>query len=393
MRTRHRIALALSLLGLALIAAGQLHQSAEEAAEGTAVIPEPSSGTGADEEMARWLLRDGWRHLRHHRRRAAEEAAALARFFGAAEGAIALEEAIAIRTRGLARILLQEAADAEAAGDIRRARRIRQAHDVPFSTPATSGPGGEGQEEMSRAISPSDPRTAALVEEARLHAERNEAEQARLALIEAADRQPADERIARLLEEVGRQTQAAPSGDVASVERSYEEGLQLKREGDLAGARRALDRAVEGMRALAAAPPFSAALGEARQSVIDELRKRFSHRLSELRRLLAAASAMPAPRAVEQLAEARRSIEEIADALLDEADVMRLRTGIDAALRSAASRWIAAARTAETHSGCGAARPMYRAVIAAVGESWPALAQEATRGVGRCPDAVRTGGR
>lgn len=234
-----------------------------------------------------------------------------------------------------------------------------------------------------------DAETASLIEEARLHFGQKRTAQARLALFAAMERSPGDARIARLLKEVGRSAEAVSTEDARPVEQLFEEGMRLKRDRDLPGARRAFDEAMEMMRTLSAAPPFAGALAEVRKDVIEELRRRFAGRLSELQGALSDRVAMSAREAVEKLYGARGVIEEIAGAMPGDAEVMRLCREIDAALRTAASRWLAGAYAAEQYSGCAAAGPIYRAIVAALEGSLPALAEEASRGMARCPDGAR----
>lgn len=76
--------------------------------------------------MAAGLLREGWLHLGHHRYRSAMEAAGLAEFFGDGNGAAALRSAVLKREANDAARLREEMRDAEAAGDARRAGRLRE---------------------------------------------------------------------------------------------------------------------------------------------------------------------------------------------------------------------------------------------------------------------------
>jgi hypothetical protein len=137
MKRRHRVVLVLSLVGSVLIVTGWWPDRLKDAPLGVAIFaPESPGRAEAEAEMAGEFLRDGWQHLRHHRHREAETAAALAKFFGAVEGATAIEQAKALREGSVAQEFLREAAEAEAAGDDRRAERIRQAMDRAGATEA-----------------------------------------------------------------------------------------------------------------------------------------------------------------------------------------------------------------------------------------------------------------
>lgn len=123
-----RIIIAVLLFsGCSLIAVGWLHRTGGREPERAFIVSDVSASERADDGMSRWLLREGWRCLHRGQRRRVQEIIALARFFGASEGAADLREAHILRERIRARALLHDAADAEAAGDERRAARVRQA--------------------------------------------------------------------------------------------------------------------------------------------------------------------------------------------------------------------------------------------------------------------------
>lgn len=208
------------------------------------------------------------------------------------------------------------------------------------------------------ALPPLGARAAALVEEARAHAMEGRRQQARLALVEAMELQPDDPRIAALLEEVGREPEgAAPDGA----------------------------NAIEGL--------MEPAVEEARRKAMEELKARSSDRILALRRLIEEAPGMEAPRAVRELASARRGVEEMARAMPQEAEVIRLRERIDAALAAAAARGIAAAAAAERYAGCGEALPLYRAIAASLEGVDPMRGREASEGIKRCQIGAEARGR
>lgn len=110
--------------GAVLIAAGRWWERRGDEGPTVADGGRPTE-SGAEERMAAGLLREGWLHLGHHRYRSAMEAAGLAEFFGD-DRAAALRSAVLKREASDAARLREEMRDAEAAGDARRAGRLRE---------------------------------------------------------------------------------------------------------------------------------------------------------------------------------------------------------------------------------------------------------------------------
>lgn len=110
--------------GAVLVAAGRLWERRGDGGLGIAASGRPTE-PGAEGQMAAGLLREGWLHLRHHRYRSAMEAAGLADFFGD-DRAMELRLAVRRRQTDAAAALREEMRDVEAAGDARRAERLRE---------------------------------------------------------------------------------------------------------------------------------------------------------------------------------------------------------------------------------------------------------------------------
>ncbi|MFH0800013.1 MAG: hypothetical protein V2A66_07540 [Pseudomonadota bacterium] len=239
-----------------------------------------------------------------------------------------------------------------------------------------------------------------LIEEARDHLRAGRIEQARLALIETTESAPEDAEARRLLEELnsGDDAQAAgkksessygdelSSGSEEEALALFKDGMRLKGLGDLVGAKSALDRAAEILRAGGIRPTFAGPLDEARVSLAASVRDDAAPRLAAIGAMLSSVDSLDAREAVSRLGRARAEVQAATDAGAGNA-AASLKARIDASIKSAAGRWLSGALSAERFSGCGRALPIYEEISSALSALDPSASESAAEGVRRCKGA------
>lgn len=293
-------------------------------------------------ELANWLIGEGYAYLRSERKTQAMAVAELARYFepkSAANGLIASLNAHAQKTLTL--------------------------------TEKSSNEKLKGEN---------------LLSEARRLLKDGLISEAKLALLAAIESEPQNENAKKLLNEIDGMGDLKPfkPDHSAEGEALYRDGLKLKDEGDIAGARLKLKKAVDLISKEKPLPPFAADLKKEWSDISLRFEDIFKPKLQMIEGEIERASSLDAPRAIDQIIEAKKKAEEIVRSNPDWEAARQIADGSDTAMKAAAGRWLASAQAAEALSACAKARAIYSEIQTRLSDILPDAAASAKDGANRC---------
>jgi hypothetical protein len=232
-----------------------------------------------------------------------------------------------------------------------------------------------------------------FVEEARRSLREGRTEQARLALVQAAELDANAPAARELLAAIDQQApnisphareESAHDERVAEAQRLFEEGLGRMRQGDLSQAQEGLDAAAAIVRAMRAPPPFAADLDRALRERDRLAAEAQAPRIAKARAFLDASRGRPAPEAAATLASAMDELKEAAKMGRSGGELAKTMERVRKALAAAGDRWLASARASEGLAGCNAAGPLYRRIAGALAERDEGVAAAAQLAAARC---------
>lgn len=236
-----------------------------------------------------------------------------------------------------------------------------------------------------------------LIEEAKrlIHAGRNE--QARLALIEAAeiDQNGEATKILSALDNGASQHSLEPmQTNTANVESMAQELFDKGREkivgGDIFSAYRNFVKAREILQRLDTSPPFAEALGDALQETKIAVEHDVEQKLNYIEGLIATARSKDGEGAALDLVKASLLAREIEKTFPEGKRVGSVAAHSQREMAAALGRLLAAARAAERLSGCEKARPIYEKITQALYNTGDIHEIEAQKFLSGCNNETRT---
>ncbi|MFA4874181.1 MAG: hypothetical protein WC956_05025 [bacterium] len=232
-----------------------------------------------------------------------------------------------------------------------------------------------------------------LIEEARLHLRAGRTEQARLALMEAAERDPGGEAAPMLKALEGGTVQPADDERSAADQETgaralFDSGREQMSSGDATGAYRKFVMAEARIKEMGSEPPFANALKEKLLEARAQLEREVSSQIEQVDRTIKGARSMDSEAAVAELGKAVAATRAAVKLLPESRELASCAARASGELAAAAARWLASALAAERLSGCEKALPIYDRISRALATAGEPRAQEAAGRAAICRQSL-----